>query len=278
MTRSLDATRSPMAFFGAELRRVRIAAGLSQDQLGQKLVFSGDTVGKIETGERAPTPDFAARCDGVFGHLDGLFTRLLELARRWNGGPYPQWFRDWLDAEREAISLRTWEPMLVPGLLQTADYARAILGAGPDTMEDELEQMVAARIARQAILERPRPPTLWVVLDEAVLHRCVGSPKIMHEQLLHLADLAERPRITIQVVPARVGVHAGLLGAFIIAGFSGAPDIVYLETSADGHIAEKSSVVAGVTLRFDTLRAVALPKDDSRDLILKVAEQRWTGT
>jgi DNA-binding XRE family transcriptional regulator len=122
MTRSLDATRSPLAFFGAELRRVRAAAGLSQDQLGQKLVFSGDMVGKIETGERAPTPDFAARCDGVFPHLDGLFTRLLDLTRRWNG-LYPQWFQGWLDAERRATSLRWWEPMLVPGLLQTADYS-----------------------------------------------------------------------------------------------------------------------------------------------------------
>jgi transcriptional regulator with XRE-family HTH domain len=277
MTRNLDATRSPIAFFGAELRRARAAAGLSQDQLGQRLVFSGDLVGKIETCERAPTPDFAARCDGVFPHLDGLFGRLLELARRWDG-PYPQWFRDWIDAERRATSLCWWEPLVVPGLLQTADYARAILGAGPDALEDELEQMVAARIERQAILDRPRPPMLWVVLDETVLYRCVGSPKIMHEQLLHLAELAGRPRIAIQVVPARVGVHAGLLGGFAIASVEGAPDIVYLETSADGQVAEKPSVVAQVTLRLSTLRAVALPRDDSRDLILKVAEERWSPT
>jgi len=213
----------------------------------------------------------------VFPHLDGLFGRLLELARRWDG-PYPQWFRDWIDAERRATSLCWWEPLVVPGLLQTADYARAILGAGPDALEDELEQMVAARIERQAILDRPRPPMLWVVLDETVLYRCVGSPKIMHEQLLHLAELAGRPRIAIQVVPARVGVHAGLLGGFAIASVEGAPDIVYLETSADGQVAEKPSVVAQVTLRLSTLRAVALPRDDSRDLILKVAEERWSPT
>lgn len=265
-----------MAFFGAELRQARVAAGLSQEQLGRRLNFSGDLVGKIETCERAPTPGFAEGCDGVFPHLDGLFTRLLELARRWDG-PYPQWFRDWLEAEREATSLRTWQLTLVPGLLQTTDYARAILAAGPDTMADELEQMVTARIQRQAILDRPRPPALWVVLDEHVLRRRIGSAKIMHEQLLHLADLGERPRITIQIVPARVGVHAGLLGAFIIAGFNGAPDTVYLETSADGQVLEKSSVVGQVTLRFDTLRAVALPKDDSRDLIVNVAEEQWTG-
>ena len=167
---------------------------------------------------------------------------------------------------------------MVPGLLQTAEYARAILAAGPDTMEDELEQMVAARLERQAILDRPRPPVLLVVLDEAVLHRGIGPPKIMHEQMLHLADLSGRHRITIQVVPARVGAHAGLLGGFAIASADSAPDIVYLETSADGQVAEKPRVVAQVTRRFDTLRAVALPKDDSRDLILKVAEERWLPT
>ena len=277
MTRDLDATRSPIAFFGAELRRVRTAAGMSQDQLGRDLRFSGDLVGKVETCQRAPTPDFAAGCDQVFPHLDGLFTRLMELARRWNG-PHPQWFRDWVDAEREATSLRTWQPMLVPGLLQTRDYARAILGANPDSDDDaydDIDGHVAARLGRQAILDRPRPPVLWVVLDESVLHRCVGSPKVMHEQLLHFANLADRPRITIQVVPARVGVHAGLLGGFAIASAPGTPDIVYLETSADGLVAEKPSVVVQVTLRFDTLRAVALPKDDSLNLILKVAEERW---
>jgi transcriptional regulator with XRE-family HTH domain len=277
MTRSLDATRSPLAFFGAELRRARLAAGMSQEQLGRALSFSGDLVGKIETSERAPTPDFAVGCDRVFPHLDGLFARLLEFARRWDG-PFPQWFRDWVEAEREALALRWWEPLLVPGLLQTADYARAILAAGPDTADDELEQIVAARLARRAILDRPRPPTLWVVLDETVLHRCVGSPKIMHEQLLYLADLAGRPRSTIQVVPARTGAHAGLLGAFVIAGFNGAPDVVYLETAADGQVIDKFSVVEEVRLRFDTVRVVALPKEDSANLIVKVAEERWTST
>jgi hypothetical protein len=276
MTRNLDGPRSPIAFFGAELRRVRVAADMSQDQLGRKLSFSGDLVGKIETCDRAPTPTFAAGCDDAFPHLDGLFTRLLELARRYDG-PYPPWFRDWLGAEQAATSLRTWEPLLIPGLLQTPAYARAILAAGPDPVAEEVEQMVAARIERQAILDRPRPPALWVVLDETVLHRRVGTSTIMREQLRHLADQADRPRITIQVVPARAGAHAGLLGALIIAGFDGAPDIVYLETSADGQVIDKFSVVAEVTLRFDTVRAVALPRDDSRDLIVKAAEERWTG-
>jgi transcriptional regulator with XRE-family HTH domain len=264
-----------MAFFGAELRRARVAAGMSQDQLGRELSFSGDLVGKIETCERAPTRDFATGCDSVFPHLDGLFSRLMELARRWDG-PYPQWFRDWLEAEREALSLRWWEPMLVPGLLQTADYARAILGAGPDTTEDVLEDLVSARIERQGILDRPKPPELWVVMDEAALHRLIGSRKVMYDQLLHLADTSCRPSITVQVVPAEVGAHAGLLGAFIVAGFDGAPSILYAETAVEGQTIEKPALVSKAALAFDRLRAEALPRGASRDLIGKVAEERWT--
>lgn len=275
MTRNLDATRSPMAFLGAELRHARVAAGMSQDQLGRELNFSGDLVGKIETCERAPTPSFAAGCDSLFPHLDGLFTRLMGLARRWDG-PYPQWFRDWVEAERTALSLRWWEPMLVPGLLQTANYARAILNAGPEATEDQLEDLVSARIERQGILDRPRPPELWVVLDEAVLHRLIGSRKIMYDQLVHLADTSCRSNITVQIVPAEVGAHAGLLGAFIVAGFDTAPSILYAETAVEGQTIEKPALVGRAALAFDRLRAEALPRGASRDLIGKVAEEQWT--
>lgn len=277
MTRNLDATRSPMAFFGAELRRARVAAGMSQDQLGRALSFSGDLVGKVETCERTPTPELAAGCDSVFPHLDGLFTRLLGLARRWEG-PYPQWFRDWVEAERQASSLRWWEPMLVPGLLQTADYARALFRAWQSGISDEeLEELVSARIDRQAILDRPQPPELWAVIDEVVLHRLIGSRKIMHDQLLYLADTSSRPSITVQVVPAEAGAHAGLLGAFIVAGFDdGAPSILYAETAVEGQTIERSALVKKAALAFDRLRAEALPHRASRDMIGKVAERRWT--
>ena len=141
---------------------------------------------------------------------------------------------------------------------------------------DQPEELVSARIGRQAIFDRPAPPKLWAKMDEAVLHRLIGSRKIMHAQLLHLADMFCHPSITVQIVPARAGAHAGLLGGFAIASIDSSPDIVYLETSADGQVLGKSSVVAKATLRFNILRAVALPRDDSRDLILKVAEERWT--
>jgi transcriptional regulator with XRE-family HTH domain len=276
MTRNLDATRSPLAFLGAELRRARVAAGLSQDQLGRELNFSGDMVGKIETCDRTPTPTFAAGCDTVFPHLDGLFARLMELARRWEG-PHPQWFRDWVEAEREASSLRWWEPMLVPGLLQTADYARALFLAWQSASSGEqLEDLVCARIARQDVLSGPKSPELWVVLDEAVLHRQIGSPKIMHDQLVHLAEASSQAGITVQVVPAEIGAHTGLLGAFVVAGFDTAPSILYAETAVEGHTIERASLVGRAGLAFDRLRAEALPRGASRDLIGKVAEELWT--
>jgi transcriptional regulator with XRE-family HTH domain len=266
-----------MAFFGAELRRARVAAGMSQDQLGRTLSFSGDLVGKIETCERSPAPEFAAGCDSVFPHLDGLFTRLLGLARRWDG-PYPQWFRDWVQAEREALSLRWWEPMLVPGLLQTPEYARELFRAWPSggSSDEELEDLVSARIERQSVLDRPKPPELWVVLDEAVLHRLIGSQKVMHDQLIYLAHRSCHPNITVQVVPAEVGAHAGLLGAFIVASFDNEPSIVYVETAVEGQTVERPALVRKAALAFDRLRAEALSHRASRDLIGKVAEERWT--
>ena len=122
------------------------------------------------------------------------------------------WFQEWADIEAEATVLRWYEPLVVPGLLQTEDYARAILSARPDGNLDDLDEQVAARLARQAVLDRPDAPQLWCVLDEGVLHRAIGGSKVMRSQLYRLAEVAEHPKTTIQVIRA-AGAHAGLLGA-----------------------------------------------------------------
>jgi transcriptional regulator with XRE-family HTH domain len=273
--RELDPSASPLALFGAALRRARLRRGWSQEATGRKIgPVSGDLISKIENGDRAPSPEMVELCDKIFPEMAGLFAWIYELARK--SGKVPVWFAGWIDAEGEATFLRWWEALQMPGLVQTEAYARSILGEDRSNTEDTLDELVSVRLERQKIFDRANPPMLLVVLDEAVLHRCIGSPKIMHDQLVHLADMAERPNITVQIVPASVGKHAGLLGAFAIAEFDDKPSIVYLETSANGQVVEKSSVVARVTMRLDSLRAVALPKDDSRDLILKVAEQEWT--
>jgi hypothetical protein len=244
--------------------------------LGQKVGYSGAQVGKVETSERAPSQDFAEGCDRVMPDARGLFQRLYQLARRWDGG-YPSWFTEWVEAERRATSLRTWQPLLVPGLLQTPDYARALFLAwqGADS-DDQLDQLVSARIERQSIFLRPDPPSLWAVLDEGVLHRCIGGLKVMHDQLMHLLEVSDRSKIRVQVVPTGVGAHVGLLGAFSMATFENAPGIVYLESPDQGQTTERPATVAKISEIFDMVRAEALPRGASRDLIRKVTEEQWT--
>jgi len=174
------------------------------------------------------------------------------------------------------VSLRLFEHTLIPGLLQTEDYARAVLETHPNTSVDVIEERITARMARQDVLTRedPPPPILWVLLDENVLNREVGGPRIMYGQLMHLAEVAQRPNVTVQVIPSTV-VHPGLLGAFAIAELDGMSPIVYLETGHDGQTIEDPDVGARMSVRFDALRTEALTGRASLSLIEKVAEERW---
>ncbi len=127
---------------------------------------------------------------------------------------------------------------------------------------------------RQRIFSGPKPPSLWAVIDEGVLRRRIGGVKVMHDQLIHLAEMAGRPMIKLHVIPAEVGAHIGLLGAFAIAGFAdNAPDIAYLETPDEGETTKDPATVARMSLAFDTVRSEALPRGASRDLIMRVAEE-----
>jgi hypothetical protein len=187
--------------------------------------------------------------------------------------PLPSWFRPWAEIETVATQLRLFEHSLVPGLLQTEDYARAVLSAEPNTADPELAEFVAARLDRQSVLARDDGrPLVWVVLDESVLNRSVGGDKVMHDQLLHLAHMADQPNITVEVVPLAAGVHCGLAGAFAVADVAGAGEIAYLDTMTDGYIADWPPLVAKVILKFNTLRSDALPRAASRELIMERAE------
>lgn len=200
MARDVDPGSSPAAFLGAELRRARVAAGMSQEQFSRSLGFDRTVITKAETGERPPSPEVAAAIDEAFPRLDGLFSRLTLLARRANGR-YPEWFREWVDAEQQATALRTWQPILVPGLLQTRDYARALFQAWqPTASSDDLDALVAARIERQAILDRAEPPELLAVLD------VLPGAEDPHLGGVHDAD--EEPGISGGVV-GKVPVHVG---------------------------------------------------------------------
>jgi transcriptional regulator with XRE-family HTH domain len=268
MTRDTD--QKALSLFARELQAARSRAGLSLEQFASEISYSRSLVGHVETCRRVPSLDFAKRCDQVL-RTTGTFERMQQVLRT---AMFPAWFRPFVEYEARASALRGFEHVLVPGLLQTPDYA--VLAMRPNSTEEQIDELVTARLERQVILDRDQPPLLWLVLDEAVVQRDIGGSKVMHDQLLHLATMTERPGVTIQIIPRTAGGHIGLLGAFVIAEFPDAAAIAYLETVAGGQITEESSAVAGVALTFDTLRSEALPRRASRDLIMRVAEERWT--
>lgn len=272
-----DPASNPAAFLGAELRRARVSAGFtSQEALAARLGYDRTVIAKAETGERPPTPEVADALEAeLFGTSpSGLVGRLARLARRADG-PVPAWFEDWLEAERQALTLRYWQPIIIPGLFQTADYARALLlAAQTDTSDEAIGALVAARLARQAVFEKPDPPDVVVVLDEAVLRRLVGSPQVMYEQLTQIADLSGRPYISVQVVPADNGANAGLGGALNIASGDGTPDVVHMD-AVEGQTTERRALVRKAAVAFERVRGDALSRRQSRDLIFRLADELW---
>jgi transcriptional regulator with XRE-family HTH domain len=249
---------------------------MSQEQLGRAAFISGDMIAKIERGDRSPSAKLVEACEqvtelGSNGMLSLLWDQLGGFAR-----PFPGWFARWPDAEAAARTLRSFEPLIVPGLLQTEDYARALLSTRVGESEEQIEAMVGARLARQAILDRDKPPTCWFMVDEGVLRRCVGSPVVMKDQLNHLADQARRPDIVVQVIPLDAGAHQGLNGgAFVIADLPGSASVAYQDTALAGQILESADDIESLMLTWDTLRSEALPRVASMTLIEKVQET-WT--
>lgn len=255
----LDPGGSAAALWGSELRHYRKEAGLSQPELAQKIYCSRQLVGMMETGERPPDPSRAKLCD------EELKTRgaLLRLLKKLRLDAFPVWFRDWPNVEEKAVTLRGYTAMVIPGLLQTEDYARGLL------INDAA---VSARLERQAILTRdePEPPTLRCILDEGVLRRQVGSPAVMRAQLEHLVSVVSS-RITVQIVP--MGVHAGLSGNFWLATLEGGESIGYVDTAARGLVLERLADAAALTEAFESLRGDALSQRQSLEIISRAAEQ-----
>jgi transcriptional regulator with XRE-family HTH domain len=264
---------SALGLFAAELRHARTARGLTQDALADKIAYSPSLVAMIETGRRIPTLDVAQRCDQAL-ETSGVLTRLHRLVA---AEAYPSWFRPWVELEKAATSLRSWQPMIVDGLLQTAEYARAVLRAArPYDRDEAIDALVTARMDRQEILLRDDPPKIWVVLDEAVLTRPIGEPGVMAAQLDRLITAARDPWITIQIMPTAAGAHPGLLGPLVIAGFDTSPDIAYLDTALTGQVVERSEDVRQVASLYDSIRAEALSPRASAELITHVVRTIWT--
>lgn len=273
MTEDESSRGSPAALnvFAEELRQARAASGLSQEQLGDRVNFSGSQVGMVESERRVPSLDFARRADEALG-TRGTLERIHKLLRT---APFAPWFRPYVEREAEATELRSWQSAVVDGLLQIPDYARALLSVRLGTSDDEVEQQVAARLARQDILSRPDPPLVWVILDEGVLRRPVGGRAVMLAQVEHLVSLADSRTVVVQILPTSVGSHDGLNGSFVVADFADAPSIVYLETALTGMIIESREQVAAVRVSYDGLRTEALPRAASTRLLKDVAKE-WT--
>ena len=266
-----DPETNPAAFLGGELRRARVGrASAARTPWRPSWGSTARSSPRPKRGERPPTDDVLAAWCVACRLDDELFGRLVVLARRADG-PVPTWFEDWLRAEGEAHTLRIWQPLIIPGLLQIAEYARAVfLAAGAD--DAKADELVAVRLERQSVFDRADPPHLVTILGENMLHRLIGSAAIMSDQLNHLGSMAERPNIQIQVVPSARGANAGLSGGFALASCDDAPDVLRMEAVEDV-TEERRSLVRHATLIFDLVRGDALPREESRMLILEAAEQ-----
>jgi transcriptional regulator with XRE-family HTH domain len=270
-----DGPANGLQAFAQELRAQRESAGLTQEQLARLMGYSTSVIAKLETCRTIPSPQHAGQADEGLA-TPGTFRRLRQAMIN---GTHEPWVRAYLEMEERATVLRWWESLVVPGLLQTEAYARAMIRAGrPGDSDADIERLVTARLSRQAIWERPDPPPpmLFVVLGEAVLRQRVGDAEIMRGQLGHLVEAASNPRITIQVLPFAAAAHPGLLGPLLVASFDNDRDAAYLDNALDGQVTERRKQVARVALLYDTLRIEALTPGASTDMMVKVAEETWT--
>ncbi|MEV6758807.1 helix-turn-helix transcriptional regulator [Streptomyces sp. NPDC051214] len=266
--RDLDPSASPLDYYGSELRRLREAAGLKQGQLGACIFCTASLIGQIETAKKVPTRNFSERVDAALG-TDGVFSRLVGLVLK---SQLPSWFQAYAEMEARASFISTYQAQVVYGLLQTESYARAVLGAD---RPDNLDELVAARLDRQRILAKDHPPALWVILDEAVLHREVGGREVMRNQLRHLLRFREQRWTQIQVLPYTTGEHCATRGSFNLLRFDGDPDLFYAESYDVAHQTANPQVIRERSLGYARLQAAALSVEDTAVVIARVLEERY---
>lgn len=267
--KDLDPSSSPRALLGAELRHARERKGLSQEALGLKLFVSGTFVGQLEAGTRRLRPDMARMIDEVLG-TDGFFERNCAAAAK---SKYEDHFAEAAEAESQATTIRQYAPLLIPGLLQTPAYAQAVNRAyDPTATEETVEEWTEGRMERVRLLAHPTKPVLWTVLDEAALRRKTGGRGVMAEALHHIADLARRSRVIVQVLPFSAGAHAAMQGALKLMEFEDAPPLVFYEGVSIGRLEDDPATVVQQRFRFDFLVASALSREKSLVLIEELAQ------
>ncbi|WJY40442.1 helix-turn-helix transcriptional regulator [Streptomyces sp. P9-2B-2] len=271
--RELTPDRSARDLFGAELRRHRETAGMSLRRLSEVVNYSKSQLARIEAAESLPYDDLPTKLDVCFGTGE-LFARLHAVAKK---EPFPGKYRRVIsEIESRATVIEEYASATIPGLLQTRELAQESLRFGnPYASDAEVESLVQARMDRQALLERPKPPRCWFILDEAVLRRPVGERKVMRQQLAYLTKAGARPHLTLQVLPFAAGGHAEAGGSLMLYTLPRQPLTAYEEGSHSGTVIENQSDVAARRENYDLLRAMALSPRDSEAMI-QVAMEDWT--
>ncbi|MET9098434.1 helix-turn-helix domain-containing protein [Streptomyces antibioticus] len=264
------------ALFGARVRRLRTAAGLTQAELGDRTHVVSTRITQIERASGAkPTLDLARALDAAL-HADNLLVELWPYVYR---EAFPDWSRRFMGLSERAVAVSQYAAHVVPGLLQTEDYARAVLSLDALLIgKEQLEERVAARMGRQERLSASDRPELWVILDEAVLRRPIGGNAVMRNQLARLLDAAAERHITVQVLPFDQGGHEAMGGSLTILTLPDGSEVAYTEGSDYGQLIEEPAHISRYKVIYDRLRAAALPPLMSLDMIRSAMEGNYRGS
>ncbi|MEO3829176.1 helix-turn-helix transcriptional regulator [Actinomadura sp. B10D3] len=261
---------SPAEYFGTELRAYREASNLSRPQFAERLGFTPQWIGQVESGNSAPSDDFARACDTYF-ETNGTFCRIWEWIRDFGRlAVLPPGFPDFIAREREAVGMHVFENMVVTGLFQTPEYAYEVIKS--DKASETVERLVETRIERQLILEQKVPPNIVAIFDEGAVRRPIGSPQVMRGQIEHLIALADEHHVTLQIVPASKGAYAGLPGPFTIMSFQDDADIVSVGSHVGVQLVDHPDAVRKYGVRFDLIRGAAMSADDSLNVLHTILE------
>ncbi|MGA4849296.1 helix-turn-helix domain-containing protein [Streptomyces sp. G5(2025)] len=272
-----DASVSVPAFYGAELRFKREAAGLTLEGLAEGSYRGISFLSQIERGERRMPLDLAQHVDERLG-TDGFFQRRCEDARKARQDGHAEYFADAAEMERFAETIEDWAPMIVPGLLQTAAYTRAIVRAAmPRASTTVVEEKVKARMRRAGLFGQARPPEFWAILDESVIRRRVLAGQQMAELLEHIATVVEATRSIVQIVPETTATHPLMMGMTRTMTFPDSPPVVYTESLHSGQLIDYPPLVKEYRRSYDLLRAVAMPPEASLAMIKDAAEDYRNG-
>ncbi|MFI5616517.1 Scr1 family TA system antitoxin-like transcriptional regulator [Streptomyces sp. NPDC051567] len=261
-----------MKMVGAQVAVCRVAKHLTQKQLGDLIGLHSETVASIEQGRRVLMPDVAELMDRALG-LPGVLT--VAATQMPQVDVTPPWVEEYLDLEFRALALSWYDTLVVPGLLQTDDYARAVFGCRIPAMgEVEIDLQITNRMQRQQILTRPIPPVLSFILWEPIIRTRISGDEVYWKQMQHLRTCMDRPTMSIQILPLSRDTHAGLDGPFILLETPERQVLGYSETQQGSHLVSDPNEVGILTQRYGMLRSQALNVDATRDLLDQLLGER----